>query len=154
MPSDRPSNSLARPVLVVVAEDDPVLRAGLEGLLKLEPGFACLGAVGTEAELSWVLAGAHPDVVLVDTVFGGADGLDACFELKQRDRPPAVLLYTVREDEAYVAAAVAAGADGIVPKDARAHELLEALRHAAAGRSDPLGELQVGDRLDPVAGTR
>jgi DNA-binding NarL/FixJ family response regulator len=133
-----PREPPATPVVVAIAEDHPDLRAGLSALLKREPGFACLGAVGTEAELSWLLVGADPDVVVLDTVFGDTDGLAMCFELKQGPRPPAILLYSARADEAFAAAAAVAGADGIVPKNAKADVLLDAIGAAAAGRLEPL----------------
>lgn len=133
-----PTEPSATPVLVAIAEDHPDLRAGLSALLKRERGFACLGAVGTEAELWWVLAGADPDVVILDTVFDETDGLAKCFELKQGPRPPAILLYSTRADDAFATAAALAGADGIVPKNSRADVLLGAIRAAAEGRLQPL----------------
>jgi DNA-binding NarL/FixJ family response regulator len=125
--------SAQRTVRVLVVDDHPALRAGLEGLLSNEPGVECVGALdGTDG----VLAAAHdlrPDVVVLDYALGADDGLSTCFRLKQQPRPPAVVLYSAYVDGVFAVPAAIAQADATVSKSAPIDHLLSAIHGAAAG---------------------
>ena len=71
-------------VSVLVVDDHPALRAGLEQLLDQEAGYRLLGAVSSEAELAIALRRHRPDVVVMDYALTRGDGLSACFRLEQR----------------------------------------------------------------------
>jgi DNA-binding NarL/FixJ family response regulator len=141
-------------VRVLVVDDHPVLRAGLEQLLDQEPGYISLGAVSSEEQLAAALTRRRPDVVVLDYALGRGDGLGACFRIKQRSTPPAVVLYSAYVDQVFAVPARVAQADAIVSKSAPVEFLLEAIRAAAAGRSvvpspDPEAMEAASSRLEP-----
>ena len=123
-------------VTVLVVDDHPALRAGLEQLLDQEPGYRLLGAVSTEAELALALRRDRPDVVVLDYVLARGDGLSACFRLKQGARPPGVVLYSAYVDHVFAVSATLAQADAIVSKNAPVEVLLSAIDAVAAGESE------------------
>jgi DNA-binding NarL/FixJ family response regulator len=126
----------ARTVRVLVVDDHPALRAGLEGLLRNEPGIECVGARdGTDGLLSAV-RDLRPDVVVLDYAFGADDGLATCFRVKQQPERPAVVLYSAYVDDVFTVPAAIAQADATVSKTAPIDELLDAI-HAAAARTAP-----------------
>jgi DNA-binding NarL/FixJ family response regulator len=123
------------PVSVLVVDDHPALRAGLEQLLDQEPGYRLLGAVSSEAELAIALQRHRPDVVVMDYALTRGDGLSACFRLKQRPQPPGVVLYSAYVDDIFAVPATLAQADAIVSKNDPVAVLLAAIDAAAAGET-------------------
>jgi DNA-binding NarL/FixJ family response regulator len=123
------------PVSVLVVDDHPALRAGLEQLLDQEPGYRLLGAVSSEAELAIALQRHRPDVVVMDYALTRGDGLSACFRLKQRPHPPGVVLYSAYVDDIFAVPATLAQADAIVSKSDPVEVLLTAIDAVAAGET-------------------
>jgi DNA-binding NarL/FixJ family response regulator len=122
-------------VSVLVVDDHPALRAGLEQLLDQEAGYRLLDAVSSEAELATALRRHRPDVVVMDYALTRGDGLSACFRLKQRPHPPGVVLYSAYVDEIFAVPATLAQADAIVSKNDPVEALLTAIDAVAAGAS-------------------
>ena len=85
-------------IRVLVVDDHPVLRAGLEAVLRTEPGFVCVGTAGDGHELLAALRHTRPDVVLLDWRLGDEDGLALCRTLRAEPAPPEVVLYTATAD--------------------------------------------------------
>ena len=123
-------------VSVLVVDDHPALRAGLERLLDQEPGYRFLGAVSSEEELTVALGHQRPDVVILDYALSRGDGLSACFRLKQLPQPPGVILYSAYVDHVFAMPATVAQADAIVSKNAPVEVLLSAIKAVAAGKSE------------------
>ena len=123
-------------VSVLVVDDHPALRAGLEQLLEQEPGYRLLGAVSSEAELAIALQRHRPDVVVMDYALTRGDGLSACFRLKQRPHPPGVVLYSAYVDDIFAVPATLAQADAIVSKSDPVEVLLTAIEAVAAGETE------------------
>ena len=123
-------------VTVLVVDDHPALRAGLEQLLDHEPGYRLLGALSNEAELATALDRCRPDVVILDYALTQGDGLSACFRLKQRSHPPGVVLYSAYVDHIFAVPATLAQADAIVSKNAPVEVLLSAIDAVAAAESE------------------
>jgi DNA-binding NarL/FixJ family response regulator len=125
--------SAQRTLRVLVVDDHPALRAGLEGLLSNEPGVECVGALdGTDG----LLAAVHDlraDVVVLDYALGADDGLTTCFRLRQLPHPPAVVLYSAYVDGVFAVPAAIAQADATVSKRAPIDQLLSAIHAAATG---------------------
>ena len=120
---------------ILVVDDHPALRAGLEQLLDQEPGYRLLGAVSSEAELVIALQRYRPDVVVMDYALTRGDGLSACFRLKQRPDPPGVVLYSAYVDDIFAVPATLAQADAIVSKSEPVGVLLAAIDAVAAGET-------------------
>jgi DNA-binding NarL/FixJ family response regulator len=111
-----------------------VLRAGLEAVLRSEPGFVCVGTAGDGHELLAALRRTRPDVVVLDWRLAGEDGLALCRTVRAETAPPQVVLYTASVDEDLMVAAAGAGAHAVVEKGADIDELFDALRLAVRER--------------------
>jgi DNA-binding NarL/FixJ family response regulator len=119
-------------IRVLVVDDHPVLRAGLEAVLRAEPGFRCVGGA-EDGERMWVLLRrTRPDVVVLDHRLGEEDGIELCRQLRAEPDPPSVLLYTADPNSATQRSALEAGASGIVDKAIDVGALFDAIR--VAGR--------------------
>ncbi|WP_228973562.1 response regulator transcription factor [Streptomyces sp. DH12] len=124
-------------VRLLLADDHPVVRAGLRAVLDTEADFTVVGEAATaEAAVARAAAGGV-DVVLMDLQFGpgGMHGSAATAAITARAGAPRVLVLTTYDTDADILAAVEAGASGYLLKDAPPEELAAAVRTAAAGRS-------------------
>jgi DNA-binding NarL/FixJ family response regulator len=118
---------------VVIADDQPMVRAGLRSLLEGEDGVVVVGeAVDGEQALSAVRRH-RPDVVLMDIRMPNLDGLEATRRLVAEGSAARVLVLTTFDLDEYVFDALRAGASGFLLKDATAEELIAAVRTLAAG---------------------
>ncbi|MFD9478157.1 MULTISPECIES: response regulator [Streptomyces] len=139
-------------IRLLLADDHPVVRAGLRAVLDTEPDFAVVAEAAT-AERAVELAAAEPvDVVLMDLQFGpgpGMHGSEATALITARPGAPRVLVLTTYDTDADILAAVEAGASGYLLKDAPPEELAAAVRTAAAGQSAlaPAVALRLMDRM-------
>lgn len=115
-------------IRVLVVDDHPVLRAGLESLLRMEPGFACTGTAADAAEFWPLLRRTEPDVVLLDRQLPDADGVDVARDIAAEPYAPAVVLYTADPSGTDGAPVVA-----VVDKASGPDPLFDALRLAARG---------------------
>ncbi|MFE5629394.1 response regulator [Streptomyces sp. NPDC056470] len=127
-------------IRLLLADDHPVVRAGLRAVLDTEPDFAVVGEAATAeraVELATELTAAGGvDVVLMDLQFGsGMHGSEATAAITARTGGPRVLVLTTYDTDADILAAVEAGASGYLLKDAPPEELAAAVRTAAAGQS-------------------
>ncbi|MFF9065968.1 response regulator [Streptomyces sp. NPDC014891] len=123
-------------IRLLLADDHPVVRAGLRAVLDTEPDFAVVAEAAT-AERAVELAGAGGvDVVLMDLQFGARmHGSEATAAITAAPGGPKVLVLTTYDTDADILAAVEAGASGYLLKDAPPEELAAAVRTAAAGQS-------------------
>ncbi|MFJ6052714.1 MULTISPECIES: response regulator transcription factor [unclassified Streptomyces] len=139
-------------VRLLLADDHPVVRAGLRAVLDTEPDFAVVAEAPT-AERAVELAASEPvDVVLMDLQFGpgpAMHGSEATALITARPGAPRVLVLTTYDTDADILAAVEAGASGYLLKDAPPEELAAAVRTAAAGQSAlaPAVALRLMDRM-------
>jgi DNA-binding NarL/FixJ family response regulator len=120
-------------IRVLVVDDHPVLRAGLEAVLRTEPGFVCVGTAADGHELRAALRHTRPDVVLLDWRLGEEDGVALCRKLRAEPASPEVVLYTATADTGLDDQARDAGAHAVVEKSADIDELFDALRLAVRG---------------------
>ncbi|MCS6559162.1 response regulator transcription factor [Curtobacterium flaccumfaciens] len=128
-------DSVTAPVRVVLVDDDQLVRVGLRMLLSGDDGLVVVGEAGDGLEAEGVIASTSPDVVLMDIRMPRCDGLVAT-ERELRRRPDlAVLVLTTFEGDDLVLGALQAGARGFLLKDTPPHELVQAVRTVAAGRS-------------------
>ncbi|MEO6826561.1 MAG: response regulator transcription factor [Microbacteriaceae bacterium] len=133
-------------IRLLIADDHPVVRAGLRALFSLEPDFEVVAEAGTARDAVAAALGLAPDVVLMDLQFGsesrGGDPRDADLQgseatrmIRSEPNPPGVLILTNYDTDADILGAVEAGASGYLLKDAPPAELIAAVRAAAAGES-------------------
>lgn len=125
-------------IRIVIADDHPVVRAGLRALLSTEDDIDVLAEADTPDAAVDAAAHHNPDVVLMDLQFGASStttGADATRRIRALPTPPYVLVLTNYDTDADILGAVEAGASGYLLKDAPPHELLAAVHAAAAGES-------------------
>lgn len=142
---------MAARIRLLIADDHPVVRAGLRGMLESQPDFEVVGeaADGREAvELAVALA---PSVVLMDLRMPVLDGVEAIRRLRGRAPGVQVLVLTTYDTDADIVPAVEAGATGYLLKDAPREELFGGVRAAARGR--PVRSARVASRLLARAGS-
>lgn len=125
-----------RTVRVVVADDQPLVRAGLTTMLGTEPDITVVGQASdgtTAVELARAL---RPDVVCMDIRMPGTDGITATRALCGPDveDPVPVLVLTTFDVDEYLFGALEAGASGFLLKDAEPQTLIDAVRSVAAGQ--------------------
>jgi DNA-binding NarL/FixJ family response regulator len=117
---------------VVVADDQPVVRAGFAAVLAAAPDIEVVGTAADGAELVALVAAEDPDVAVVDVRMPVMDGIAATAALG-RDHATRVLVLTTFDLDEYVVSAVRAGASGFLLKDVPAERLVEAVRLVADG---------------------
>jgi DNA-binding NarL/FixJ family response regulator len=123
------------PIRVLIADDHPVYRDGLRGLIARAPDLALVGEAETGVEAVELAAAEHPAIVLMDIRMPEMTGIEATRQILAADPSVGVLVLTMSEDDDSLFAAMRAGARGYIPKDADADELLRAIRAAAVGEA-------------------
>ena len=122
-------------ISVVLADDQPLVRAGLRMILETEPDLSVVGEATTGAEAVEVCARERPDVVLMDVRMPVMDGIEATRLVTAVDDPPRVLVLTTFDLDEVVYDALRAGASGFLLKDAPEDRLTTAIRVVADGGS-------------------
>ena len=123
-------------IRLVIADDHPVVRAGLRALLDGAVDIDVVGEAATPDEAAALVASVDPDLVLMDLQFGqDRTGADATRQIRSTDAAPYVLVLTNYDSDGDILGAVEAGASGYLLKDTPPDELLAAVRAAAAGES-------------------
>ncbi|MDQ2722911.1 MAG: response regulator transcription factor [Actinomycetota bacterium] len=137
-------------IRLLLADDHPVVRAGLRAVLETEPDFHVVAEAPTAEQAITLAAELDVDVVLMDLQFGaGMHGSAATAMITAQPHAPHVLVLTTYDTDADILAAIEAGAVGYLLKDAPPEELATAVRTAAAGKSalSPAVALRLMDRL-------
>ncbi|WIB67380.1 response regulator transcription factor [Curtobacterium sp. MCBD17_035] len=122
-------------IRVLIADDQPLVRAGLSALLDAEPDIAVV-AVATDGGEALALARSeHPDVACLDIRMPVVDGIEVARALcgPDADPPIPVLMLTTFDLDDYVFGALEAGASGFLLKDADPDTIVAAVRQVAAG---------------------
>ena len=122
-------------IRVVMADDHPVFRDGLRTLFAATPDIELVGEAADGAAIIDVVAGASPDVVVMDLQMPGLDGVEATRRLATLAPRSRVLVLTMFEDDASVFASMRAGARGYLVKGADAGEIVGAIRAVGAGEA-------------------
>lgn len=151
----RMAGSTPRALRVLVVDDHPAVRMGLQHLLEDEPGFEVVAICPTgEGAVSQAQHEAV-DVAVVDYHLGGRNGLWVTRELKRLPRPPRVIIFSAFANDHLAANCVVAGADGLLSKGSLGSELCDTVRSVARGRrmlprvAHPMGDM-LRRRLDDV----
>ena len=126
-----------RPLKVVLADDEGLVRSGFRVLLEVEDDIEVVGEAVNGSMAVELARAERPDVVLMDIRMPGLDGISAIREIARTaglERVRVLILTTYETDE-YVFDALEAGASGFMLKDAGPAELLHAIRVVAAGEA-------------------
>ena len=136
-------------ISVAVADDQPLVRAGIVMLLHAQPDLEVVGEAADGAEAVALAARLRPEVMIIDVRMPGLDGVEATRRITEEtaatpDQLVKVLILTTFNDDEAVYAALRAGASGFLLKHAAPQDLISAVHSVAGG----------GSWLDPaVAGT-
>ena len=125
---------MACSIRVLVCDDHALVRSGLHKLLECEPDLEVVGEAANADEAIERSRADRPDVLLLDVVMPGRNGIDALPDILGTAPATKVLMLSMQNDPAYVRQAFAAGASGYVLKDAADTELVEAIHTVAGGR--------------------
>jgi DNA-binding NarL/FixJ family response regulator len=122
-------------IRVLLADDHPVVRVGLRGMLQTAGDIDVVGEAGSGHEALRMVAAMRPDVVLMDLRMPGTDGATATAQVAERYPQVRVLVLTTYHTDGDIVRAIAAGAKGYLLKDAPLDSLVAAVRAAARGET-------------------
>jgi DNA-binding NarL/FixJ family response regulator len=120
-------------IRIVLVDDHVILRDGLQSLLEMEPDFQIVGHAGGLDEALEVVRSLRPDLVITDIRLAGDSGLRLIPELKKLRPGTRTLILSAHCTDEYVRAALEAGADGYMLKEADREELAKGIRAVSAG---------------------
>jgi DNA-binding NarL/FixJ family response regulator len=120
-------------IRVLIVDDHPIVRAGIEGILVRQDDVEVVGEATTGAEAVVMTRDLVPDVVLMDLRMPEMDGVEAIKQIKRANEHVHVLVLTTYDSDADILRAVEAGATGYLLKDTPRDDLFRAIRAAARG---------------------
>lgn len=126
---------MAEPVSVLLADDHPVYREGLAGLLSVTDDLVVIEKVSNGIDAVAKCLELHPGVAVLDLNMPGSNGLDATREIVARSPETSVLVLSMFDDDATVFQAIKAGARGYVVKSESPETILSAIRSVARGEA-------------------
>lgn len=144
-------------IRIVLADDHPVVREGIRGMLQGYDDIEVVGQAGSGPEAVDLVAALSPDLVLMDLRMPGGDGVAATRAIASAHPATRVVVLTTYETDQDILRAIEAGASGYLLKDIAPAELARSVRSAAAGETvlatsaatALLGRVQ-GRRADPA----
>jgi len=119
---------------LLIVDDNMLFRKGLAALLATHPDFTVIGDVRGGRDVVQHTLQLMPDIVVMDILQAGVNGLESVSQIKRRQPGVKVLLLTHFKTEDYVRTALRAGADGYLIKDSTPDEFLMALSSVAMGK--------------------
>jgi DNA-binding NarL/FixJ family response regulator len=120
---------------IIIAEDATIVREGLHLILSANPDYIIV-AEATNGLEAVSLARKHtPDLILMDLSMPLMNGMTAIWEIKKESPQVKILVLTVHKSDEFIAAALEAGADGYILKDAGRHELMLAVKSVLEGKN-------------------
>ncbi len=132
-------------ISVQICGDQALVRSGLRRLLDAEPGLEVIGEAVSADEAAAEVRACQPEVLLLDVVMAGRNGLDALAEIAEAAPETRGLVLSHHDDPAYVRRAFVAGATGYLLMEAADTELVHAIREVASGH--PYLHPQLGARI-------
>ena len=120
-------------IKVLLADDHPILREGLRGLLERENDLEVADEAGTGNEAVQLACRLHPDVIIMDINMPDMNGIEATRRILAEDPAIRVLVLSLESDRRFIVEALESGARGYVLKDSFFEELATAIRTVAAG---------------------
>ncbi|MBZ0304305.1 MAG: response regulator transcription factor [Anaerolineae bacterium] len=122
-------------IRVVLADDHAVVRKGIRDFLEEEPDIHVVGEAADGDQIKTLIQEHKPDVVILDIRMPIATGIEVTRWVREQQLPLGVLILTAYDDDPFVLAAIQAGADGYVLKNAEAEEIAASVRAIYEGES-------------------
>ncbi|MEV1243179.1 response regulator [Nonomuraea sp. NPDC050022] len=120
-------------IRIVLADDQPLIRAGLRMVIDAAPDVEVAGEAGTGAQAVQLVRRLRPDVVVMDIRMPGMDGIEATQTILAESQTTRVIMLTTFDDDDNVYASLRAGASGFLVKDMALDDILSAVHVVAAG---------------------
>lgn len=133
-------------IKIIVVDDYAIVRHGIRRLFEAEGDFQVVGETGDGLEGIRLAETLQPDVMIVDLMLSGLNGIEVTRQVAHSRAPAKVVIYSVYDHEQYVCEAMSAGAMAFVLKNGDARDLTAAVRQVVAGHyylSGPLGDVAV-----------
>jgi len=138
-------------ISIILADDHPVVRRGLQALLERERDFSVVGVAADGLEAVRLTENLKPDVLVLDVMMPGLGGLEALRILRERSVQTRIVILSMHRSSAFVVQALQNGAVGYVLKESTEESLVRAVREAAAGRrylSPPVTEIAISTYIE------
>ncbi len=138
-------------ISIILADDHPVVRRGMQALLESEQDFSIVGVASDGLEAVELTERLKPDVLVLDLMMPGLSGLEALRILRERSPRTRIVILSMYSSTAFVAQALQNGAVGYVLKECTEENLVRAVREAAVGRrflSPPVTEIAIDDYIE------
>lgn len=132
-------------ITILLADDHPVVRVGLQGMLSSQPDFRIVAEAEDGLKAVQLARETEPDVILMDLRMPQMDGVKAIEEIRSHDADARIIVLTTYESDAHILRAIEAGATGYLLKDSPREDLFRAIRNAVRG--EPLLAPSVVARL-------
>ena len=120
-------------IRVLLADDHPSFREGLERLLREEADVEVVGQASDGQEAVDMARNLHPDVVILDVSMPKLNGVEATKQIKEACPETSILILSAYDNNPYVLSAIEYGADGYLLKSARYQEVITAIRAVHGG---------------------
>lgn len=128
-------SSLDPIISILIADDHPVMRLGLNHLIQSQPGMEVVGAVGDGAEALQLIAQLKPQLLILDVDMPGMNGLQLMQQLHSAQADLKIIIFTAHHDKQIFDAAISAGIPGFISKENVFTDLVEGIRQVMAGQN-------------------
>jgi DNA-binding NarL/FixJ family response regulator len=137
------------PITLLIADDHPLILAGLASLIGSEPGLSLLGQAGDGEQAVALYAALKPDLVLMDLNMPRCSGIEAIARIRGADPHAKIIILTTYEGQEDVHRGLSAGAAGYLIKDGPFEQLLHCIGQVAGGRRylEPDLAAKLADRI-------
>lgn len=133
--TDKPTKQLSANVKrIVIVDDHPLFRKGLEELIHSDGAFAVSGQAGDTVEAMGVIRKLNPDLAIVDLSLPGANGIELIKNIRVEFPKLPILVLSMHDESLYALRALRAGAEGYVMKHEAMANVLQAIREVFNGR--------------------
>ena len=129
------SEQATEQISVLIVDDHAVVRKGVRGYLEAQPDITVAGEAASGEEAVRLAAAHAPDVILMDLVMPGMDGVEATRRVREVSPGSQVIVLTSYHDDDHIFPAIKAGALSYLLKNVRSEELAGAVRAAARGEA-------------------
>ena len=119
---------------IVIVDDHPLFRKGLEQLIHSEDGFAVCGEANNAPEAMDVIRKLNPDLAIVDLSLPGANGIELIKNIRAEFSKLPILVLSMHDESLYALRALRAGAEGYVMKHEAITNVIQAIREVFNGR--------------------
>jgi NarL family two-component system response regulator LiaR len=123
------------PISVLIVDDHALARRGIRAFLESQPGLMVSAEAGSGQEAIQLANELAPDVILMDLLMPGMDGIEATRQIKRASPRTQVIVLTSYHEDEHIFPAIRAGALSYLLKDVRPEELADAIRKAAMGEA-------------------